>query len=99
MNGRLTTGRLPGAHIEVTTTATGPLTLTVNGRPARLALLDEAGHILAEGPSVAAELKSCTLNAWHAFWRGQGHLRASNVQHITHAPVIAPAAAGRLRAA
>ena len=81
MNGRLTTGRLPG--VVISTTATGAMTVTVNGRPARLAIATDDGQLLDDSAAVAAEVRACALNAMHAFWLGQGHLKATNVDAVT----------------
>lgn len=77
MNGKLRTGRLPG--VVITTTATGPMTVEVNGQPARLAIIGPDGQVITDDAAVAAEVRACALNATHAFWRGLGHIRSTNL--------------------
>lgn len=52
---------------------------TLDGKPARLAILDDAGNILAEGTAVAQEVHNVTINAFRTYARGQGFLRTFNV--------------------
>jgi biotin synthase-related radical SAM superfamily protein len=48
---------------------------TRDGQPARLAVLDEHGNILEEGPEVAAEVWNVTLAVYKNFLIGKGHIR------------------------
>lgn len=51
------------------------LTVTVNGKPARLAILTDDGHVIAAGDQVAREAEAVALNCYRNFLKGQGHLR------------------------
>jgi len=71
------------------------LTVTFNGRPARLAVVTEDGCVVASGPQVAHEAEAVAHNSLRAFWKGQGHLRV-------YCPPIAedaPQSSGRKRRA
>jgi hypothetical protein len=67
------TSTLPG--IVISTAAAQPLTVTVNGKPARLAIVTDDGQIVAAGPDVAAQARAAVAEAQVAYWRGEGHLR------------------------
>lgn len=54
------------------------LSVTVNGRPGRLAILDDDGHIIAQGSQVAREAEAVALNCYRNFLKGQGWLRVSS---------------------
>jgi hypothetical protein len=51
------------------------LTVTFNGRPARLAVVTEDGCVIASGPDVAREAEAVAHNSLRAMWKAQGHLR------------------------
>jgi C4-dicarboxylate-specific signal transduction histidine kinase len=51
------------------------LTVTVNGKPARLAVVDEAGVVIASGDVVAREAEAVAVNNYRNFLQGQGYLR------------------------
>lgn len=46
-----------------------------DGRPARLAVIDEQGNIVEAGQTVAKEVWNVTLAVYKNFLIGQGHLR------------------------
>ena len=48
---------------------------TRDGRRARLAVIDEEGHIIESGPAVEREVWQVAVQVYRNFWRGQGHLR------------------------
>ena len=54
------------------------LTVTVNGKPARLAILTEDGQVIAVGDQVAREAEAVALNCYRNFLKGQGHLRVNS---------------------
>lgn len=64
---------LPGAIISAV--AHEGLTVTVNGRPARLAIVTEDGQIVASGPEVARAAKAVACNSLENLWKGKGWLR------------------------
>ena len=51
------------------------LSVTVNGRPARLAVITEDGEIIAQGRDVAREAEAVALNNYRNFLKGKGFLR------------------------
>jgi len=67
------TGRLPGVVISAVTHE--GLTVTVDGRPARLAVVLDDGTIVAAGPAVAREAEAVAQNLWKQTMIGKGHLR------------------------
>lgn len=54
------------------------LSVTVNGKPARLAILADDGQIIAEGIQVAKETEAVALNCYRNFLKGQGYLRVNS---------------------
>lgn len=73
MLGTQSTGAIPGAIIS--TVSHEDLTVTFNGKPARLAIITEDGQIVASGPEVAREAKAVANNSLRNFWKGKGWLR------------------------
>jgi len=73
MIGTQPTGRLPG--IVISAVAHEGLTVTVDGRPARLAVVLDDGTIVAAGRDVAREAQAVAVNLYREFWKGNGHLR------------------------
>jgi hypothetical protein len=51
------------------------LTVTVDGRPARLAIVTEDGQVIAAGPQVAREAEAVAVNSYRGMLAGSGHLR------------------------
>ena len=78
MIGDQKTGLIPQAIIS-TVAHEGLRITTRDGQPARLAILDANGAIIAEGEDVAAEVRAVSVNGYRAFLKGQGHLRVFNV--------------------
>ena len=54
------------------------LTVTVNGKRARLAILTDDGEIIASGDQVAREAEAVALNCYRNFLKGQGYLRVNS---------------------
>lgn len=54
------------------------LCVTVDGKPARLAILSEDGHVIAVGDQVAREVEAVALNNYRNFLKGKGYLRVHN---------------------
>ena len=54
------------------------LRVTVNGKPARLAILTDDGLIIAAGDNVAKEAEAVALNCYRNFLKGQGYLRVNS---------------------
>ena len=57
------------------------LRVTVDGKPAKLAILSEDGSVVAVGDQVAREAEAVALNSYRNFLKGQGFLR------VTSAPI------------
>jgi hypothetical protein len=70
MIGTHTTGRIQGVHIEARSFE--GLRVTANGRPARLAIVDENGRVIAAGADVASEAEAAAINGWRAVLKGEG---------------------------
>ena len=70
MIGAHTTGRIQGVQIEANSFK--GLLVTANGRPARLAIVDENGRVIAAGADVASEAEAAAINGWRAVLRGEG---------------------------
>jgi hypothetical protein len=70
MIGTHTTGRISG--VEIKARSFEGLRITANGRPARLAIIDDNGHVIAAGPEVANEAEAAAINGWRAVLRGEG---------------------------
>jgi hypothetical protein len=73
MIGTQPTGSVPGVIISAV--AHEGLTVTVNGKPARLAVVLEDGTVVAAGRDVAREAQSVAVNLHREFLKGNGHLR------------------------
>jgi len=54
------------------------LSVTVDGKPARLAILSEDGRVIAVGDLVAKEVEAVALNSYRNFLKGKGYLRVHN---------------------
>lgn len=73
MIGTQPTGALEGVVISMV--AHEGLRVTVDGKPARLAIVDEAGNVITASPFVAREAEAVAINSYREFLKGQGHLR------------------------
>lgn len=73
MIGDQTTGRIPGAVISAAS-HTG-LIVTVGGKPARLAIIDDDGRVIAAGPDVAREAEAVAVQSYRNVMKAQGHLQ------------------------
>ena len=73
MIGEQPTGHVP--DVIISAVVHEGLTVTVNGRPGRLAVIDETGHVVAAGDAVAREARAVAVNCYRQMWIGQGHLR------------------------
>ncbi|SFU68262.1 hypothetical protein SAMN04489707_101466 [Paenacidovorax caeni] len=70
-------GDLPHAAISgiISAVSHEGLSILVNGKPARLAIIDEAGQVVAAGDEVAKEAEAVAVNSYRNFLKGQGFLR------------------------
>lgn len=73
MIGTQPTGAING--VVITAVAHEGLTVLANGKPARLAIIDDDGNVLAAGDAVAREAEAVALNCYRNFLKGNGHLR------------------------
>lgn len=73
MIGTQPTGHVPG--VVISAVAHEGLTVTVNGRPARLAVVLDDGTVVAAGRDVAREAQAVAVNLHREFLKGNGHLR------------------------
>ncbi|MBX3714072.1 MAG: hypothetical protein KF800_19080 [Lysobacter sp.] len=53
----------------------GLTAVTADGRPARFALIDEEGKVIAAGEEVAKAAWETSIQAYREFLRGNGHMR------------------------
>lgn len=73
MIGTQPTGAVPG--VVISAVAHEGLSVTVNGQPARLAVVLEDGTVVAAGREVAREAQAVAVNMHRQFLKGNGHLR------------------------
>lgn len=73
MIGTQRTGALPGVVIQATSHE--GLLVDVNGKRARIAIVDDEGNIIAMGPEVAREVEAVALNNYRNALQGKGFLR------------------------
>ncbi len=73
MIGTQPTGAIAG--VVISAVAHEGLTVSVDGKPARLAIISDDGSIIAIGPQVAREAEATAINNYRAFLKGEGHLR------------------------
>lgn len=73
MIGTQPTGTVPG--VVISAVAHEGLSVTVDGKPARLAVVLEDGTVVAAGPAVAREAQAVAVNLHRQYLQGQGHLR------------------------
>lgn len=73
MIGTQPTGHIDGVVISAVTCE--GLTVTINGKPGRLAVIGEDGQVIAAGPDVAREAEAVAINSYRSLLKGQGHLR------------------------
>lgn len=51
------------------------LSVTVDGKPARLAIITDDGRVIAAGDQVAREAEAVAVNNYRSFLQGKGFLR------------------------
>ncbi|HAX22475.1 MAG TPA: hypothetical protein DCY64_19605 [Hydrogenophaga sp.] len=73
MIGHQPTGAIEG--VVISAVAHEGLTVTVNGKPAKLAVVTEDGTVVAAGVDVAREVQAVAVNLYRGFLIGNGHLR------------------------
>ena len=75
MRTNFVTGQVPG--VVVSAVAHEAPVVTVNGKPARLVVVDENNQIVADGPEVAREVRAVAVNSFRQALIGQGHIRVT----------------------
>lgn len=73
MIGTQPTGAIKGVFI--TAVSHEGLSVTVDGKPARLAIISDDGRIVAAGGEVAREVEAVAINSYRQFLIGKGFLR------------------------
>lgn len=73
MIGTQPTGAIQG--VVITAVAHEGLSVLVDGKPGRLAIVDEAGNVITASPMVAREAEAVALNSYRNFLQAKGHLR------------------------
>lgn len=73
MIGTQPTGAIAGVHISKVSHE--GLSVMINGRPGRLAIVTDDGHIIAAGQDVAREAEAVAVNSYREMLKGQGWLR------------------------
>lgn len=76
MIGTQPTGAVPG--VVISSVITEGLTVRANGKPARLAVIDDEGRVLASGDQVAREAEAVAINAYRNFLEGHGWLKTAS---------------------
>lgn len=73
MIGDQPTGHIDG--VQITAVSHEGLTVMVNGKPARLAIISEDGQIIAAGADVAREAEAVAVNSYRNMRKGMGFIR------------------------
>ena len=77
MIGHQQTGAIEG--VVISKVSHERLRVSVNGKPARLAIVLDDGTIVSAGDEVARETEAVTLNCYRNVLQGKGHLRVMSV--------------------
>ena len=73
MIGQQPTGAVDG--VVISAVSHEGLTVTVDGRPARLAVITDDGRVIAAGVQVAREAEAVAVNSYRQTLLGKGFLR------------------------
>lgn len=73
MIGHQPTGAIDG--VVISAVAHEGLSVTFNGKPAKLAVVLDDGTVVASGKAVAKEAQAVAVNLYRQFLQGNGHLR------------------------
>lgn len=77
MIGQQTTGAIEG--VVISKVSHERLRVSVNGKPARLAIVLDDGTIVSAGDDVAREAEAVTLNCYRNVLQGKGFLRVMSL--------------------
>jgi hypothetical protein len=86
MIGPIKTGTLEKTEISATISF-GLKAKTRDGKPARLAIIDDDGNIIEAGDAVANEVFLVSIASYKNFLKGIGHLRVSSNPGIAKAGI------------
>lgn len=73
MIGTQPTGAIDG--VQISAVSHEGLSVSINGRPGRLAIITEDGEIIAAGKEVSSEAAAVAINCYRNFLQGKGFLR------------------------
>ncbi|WP_137860763.1 hypothetical protein [Variovorax sp. 3P27G3] len=73
MIGTQPTGAIEG--VVISAVSHEGLVVTVNGKPAKLAIVTDDGQVIASGADVAREAEAVAVNCYRGFLKGKGFLR------------------------
>ncbi|MCG8990790.1 hypothetical protein MI467_28495 [Delftia acidovorans] len=73
MIGTQPTGAITG--VQISAVSHEGLSVSINGKPGRLAVITEDGQIVAAGKEVAREAQAVAVNCYRNFLQGKGYLR------------------------
>ena len=73
MIGTQPTGAING--VVISAVSNEGLTVMVDGKPAKLAIVTEDGRVIAIGSQVAREAEAVAVNSYRGFLQGKGFLR------------------------
>lgn len=89
MIGEQRTGHLAGDGVVISMVSHEHPKVTIDGKPAQLAVITEDGTVIASGQKVADEIAAVVVNSYRAMWIGKGHLR------VYSEPIMPIATVGR----
>lgn len=73
MIGTQPTGAIDG--VQISAVSHEGLSVSINGKPGRLAIVTDDGQIIAAGNDVAREAQAVAVNCYRNFLQGKGFLR------------------------
>lgn len=73
MIGTQPTGAIDG--VQISAVSHEGLSVSINGKPGRLAIVNESGQVIAAGEEVAREAQAVAVNCYRNFLKGKGFLR------------------------
>lgn len=74
MIGTQHTGAIDG--VQISAVSHEGLSVSINGKPGRLAIITEDGQVIAAGKDVAREAQAVAVNCYRNFLKGKGFLRS-----------------------
>lgn len=73
MIGTQPTGAIEG--VQISAVSHEGLSVSINGKPGKLAIVTEEGQVIAAGEEVAREARAVAINCYRNFLQGKGFLR------------------------